>query len=80
MFFKVSALKNLADRKTPVLESIFNRVAVLRPAALSKRDSNSNTGVSGECCKISKKGFFHRTPLLDVLKQVESSLLLVTIN
>ena len=27
--------------KTPVLDSLFNKVAVLRPASLLKRDSNT---------------------------------------
>ena len=41
MLFKLGALKNMADltRKTPVLESLFNKVAGLR----EKKDSK--TGV-----------------------------------
>ena len=35
MFYKKSVL----DRKTPALESLFDKVAGLRPAALLKRDS-----------------------------------------
>ena len=36
MFFKIGVLKNF----TVVLESLFNKVAGLRPAAFLKRDSN----------------------------------------
>ena len=48
MSFKIGVLKNLASkfhRKTPGLESLFNKVALiklqaLRPATLLKRDFN----------------------------------------
>ena len=45
MFFKIGFFKYFAifTEKTPVLESLFNEVADLMPAALLKRDSN--TGV-----------------------------------
>ena len=40
MFFKVGVLKNV-HKKTPKLESLFNKVAGLRPATLFKKDSNT---------------------------------------
>ena len=40
MFFKVGVLKNV-HKKTPTLESLFNKVAGLRPATLFKKDSNT---------------------------------------
>ena len=62
-------------RKTPVLESIFN---VLRPATLLKRDSN--IGVFQLKCRNFYEYHYARTPLLAVLKQVESHQLLMIIN
>ena len=49
MFFKIGVLKNFANiqRKTPVLESLFNKVAGLQ--------------LSCEYCEIFKNGIFHET-------------------
>ena len=44
------------QRKTPVLEYLFNKVATLL-----KRDSSAGF-FSYEVCKIFKNTFFHRTP------------------
>ena len=43
MFLKIGVLKNFGifSKKTPVLESLFNKVAGLRPTTLLKRDSNA---------------------------------------
>ena len=38
LFFKKRILKNLALRKTPVLESLFNKVPGLQPETSLKRD------------------------------------------
>ena len=47
MFFKKGALKKIHDihRKTPVLESLFNKVAVKRPATFLKRDLDTGAFV-----------------------------------
>ena len=52
MFSKIGALKKLIfnnkkersniHRKTPVLESVFNKIAGLRPATLFKRDPETS--------------------------------------
>ena len=48
MFFKIGVLKKFAQfRKTPVLESVFNKVAGLQ--------------LSCEYCEIFKKSFFRKT-------------------
>ena len=45
MFFKIAVLKNVAItvKKTPILESLFNKFPGLNAGTLSKRESN--TGV-----------------------------------
>ena len=51
MFFEIGVLKNiviLREKKTPVLESVFNKVAGLQ--------------LSCEYCEIFKSSFFHKTP------------------
>ena len=58
MFFKISVLKRFAKfhRKTPVLESLFSKVAGPQPATLLKRDSN--TGVYLWNLRIFNNTFF----------------------
>ena len=50
MFFETDVLKKFRNiqRKTPVLESVFNKVAGLQ--------------LSCEYCEIFKNSFFHKTP------------------
>ena len=60
MFFKTGILKNFAVimKKTPVLESLFNKVAC-RPATLSKRDSNTVVSIGLiRICKTEKQTIF----------------------
>ena len=64
--------------KIPVLESLFNKVAVLRPATLLRRDSN--TDASCEIWEILKNTFFYRTPLLAASYYIETSPLICTAN
>ena len=58
MFFKKGVLKNFAifTKKTPALESLFSKVAGLRPAALLKKDSN--TGFLVNISKFLTAAFF----------------------
>ena len=60
MFFKVGVLKNFVTEnfcnihsKTPVLESLFNKVAGLKVCNFIKKS---------EYCEIFKNNFFYRTP------------------
>ena len=46
-----------------MLESLFNKVAGLRPATLSKKETQAQM-FSCEFCEISKNNFSHRTPLV----------------
>ena len=48
--------------KTPVPESLFNKVVGLRPATLLKKRLAQL--FSCKFCEISKNTFFHRTPLV----------------
>ena len=59
-FFKLNFLKNIYNRKTPVLGSLSNRVTSLKAGNFIKRDSNQV--FSCKYCEIFKKSFFYRTP------------------
>ena len=58
--------------KTPVLESLFDKVADLKACECIKIDSN--TGFFCEYCKIFKNSFFYRTPLVTASVVLQSNL------
>ena len=61
MFFKIGVSKNFgkSHRKTPVLESLFNKVAGLSFVTLSKKPPTQV--FSCEICETFKNTYFHRT-------------------
>ena len=62
MFFKIGILKIFrnVNRKTPVLESLINKVQAVKSLALLIRDTN--TGVFLYYCEIFKNSFFYKIP------------------
>ena len=63
MFFKIAVLKNFHSivRKTPVLESLFNKVAGLKACIFIKKETPTQVFYY-KYCGILKNSFFCRTP------------------